>query len=37
MAVMCRLNPVLAFGNAEPEFSKKNFGDDFYWGCACVQ
>jgi len=34
LAAMFRLNPSLAFEKAVPEFSKKDFGDDFYWGVA---
>ena len=34
LAAMFRLNPTLAFEKAEPEFSKKDFGDDFDWGVA---
>jgi len=32
LAAMFRLNPTLAFEKPEPEFSRKDFGDDFYWG-----
>ena len=32
LAAMFRLNPSLAFEKEEPVFSKKDFGDDFYWG-----
>jgi len=29
-----RVHPVLGTGEAEPEFSKRDFGDNFYWGVA---
>ena len=32
LAAMFRLNPALAFEKEEPVFSKKDFGDDFFWG-----
>jgi beta-glucosidase len=32
MAVVGRMNPVLAIHDADPGFSKSDFGKDFYWG-----
>jgi len=32
LATVSRLKPSLTFGNSEPEFTKRSFGDDFYWG-----
>lgn len=32
LAALFRLNPTFAFVKEEPVFSKKDFGDDFYWG-----
>ncbi|MEI6277619.1 MAG: family 1 glycosylhydrolase, partial [Prolixibacteraceae bacterium] len=34
LAATFRINPSLAFEIAEQEFSKKDFGDDFFWGVS---
>ena len=32
LATVSRLNPTLSYGSQEPDFSKTDFGEDFYWG-----